>query len=66
MDDTRGKKRDKHRYVKLRPKEGGPWCVCEPVEVESMMDGEPAENFETQEVWMTRAEAEALSEFEGW
>lgn len=58
--------RDKRRYVKVRPAGGGPWCICEPSEVQGLMDGEPPGEFEKVDVWMTDSEWEDLPEFEGW
>jgi len=59
-------KRDKRRYLKVRPVEGGPWAVIEPKALDDMLDGEELETFETLEVWMTPVEYEALGEFNGW
>lgn len=59
---------ERSRYIRMRPKDGGDWCwcVCDPCEVDDIRDGAPEEEYETEEVWMTDAEYEALGEFDGW
>lgn len=57
---------DRRRYIKMRPIDGGPWAVIEAGDLDSMLDGEELETFETTDVWMTKAEYEALGEFNGW
>lgn len=58
---------DKKRYHKVRPKGGGAWAVCQTTgEVEDFIDGNPADDYEVQAVWMTPKEYDALKEHEGW
>lgn len=57
---------ERTRYIRMRPKSGGAWCVCDPSEVDDIRDGAPEEEYEAEEVWMTDAEYEALGEFDGW
>lgn len=66
LQAVKAARRDKQKFLKLRPIGGGPWCVCEPVEVMDLLDGDSPDKYETQEVWMTQAEYEALKDFEGW
>jgi hypothetical protein len=61
--------RDKRRYVKVRPHKGEPWATFEPREAEAFLANASIDDecdFETAEVWMTKAEFEALPEFGGW
>jgi hypothetical protein len=58
--------RDKQRFVKIRPKDSGPWCIVEPCMVDNMLDGAPRDEYEIVDTYMTMAEVEALGEFEGW
>jgi hypothetical protein len=60
------RKRDKRRYLKVRPKDGGPWAVIQPHELSSMLDEDDKDSYEIVETWMTIDEYEALAEFEGW
>lgn len=56
--------RDKRRYLKVRPIEGGAWCIMEPRDFEDMTS--EFHTYEVRDVWMTDAEWEALPEFDGW
>lgn len=58
--------RDKRRYLKVRPREGGPWAVIQPHELGHMLDGDDADAYEVDITWMTTAEYDALAEFDGW
>ena len=58
--------RDKRKFLKVRPIEGGSWCIMEPCELEDMTGGEELQTYEVQDVWMTNDEWEALPEFQGW
>lgn len=58
--------RDKRRYLKLRPKEGGPWAVIQPHELNSMLDDDDKDEYEIVETWLSIVEYDALAEFEGW
>lgn len=54
--------RDKKRYVKITY-DGAP-CICEPRDVDDMLDG--CDGATIEDVWMTVDEYEALPEFQGW
>lgn len=57
-------KRDKYRFVKLTLAEGKSGFICEPHEVASFKAEDPW--LVEHEVWMTRAEYEALPDFGGF
>ena len=59
------KKRDKHRYVRVVI--DGQRCTMEPREAEALISSAPieADAYPLQDVWLTRAEFEALPEFQG-
>jgi len=58
--------RDKRRWLKVRPRSGGPWAVIPPHELTSMLDDDDHDSYEIAETWMTKAEYDALAEFSGW
>lgn len=62
MAEERDKKRDKHRYVRLSF--DGSSCICEPREATAMQEEDA--RLEASEVWLTRAEFEALPDFAGF
>jgi hypothetical protein len=57
---------DKRRYLKVRPKEGGPWAVIQSHELVSTLDDDEIASYEMADVWLTKAEYDALAEFAGW
>ena len=64
MEDVSGV--TKERYVRVRLKgTKGPVCICEPREIKDFCDGGEDE-YEFEDVYMTKAEVEALPEFEGF
>lgn len=60
------RKTDKRRYLKIRPKDHGPWAVVQPQELAGMFHDDAASEYEIVETWMTIEQYEALGEFDGW
>ena len=59
---SQGPQHDKRRYVKLMA--NGSSVICEPFEVlDFFIDGD---DYESEDVWMSPAEYEALPEFMGF
>lgn len=52
----------KQTYIKVTY-QGGDWCICDPKDLADMTVG--AEGYKTEEVQMTKAEFEAMPEFQG-
>lgn len=56
----------KERYVRVKIKgTRGPVCICEPRDVPDMTADCETE-YDIEDVWMTQAAVEALTEFEGF
>jgi hypothetical protein len=53
-------------YVRVKIKgTKGPVCICDPRDVADMTD-DPETEYDLEDVWMTQAQVEALTEFEGF
>lgn len=52
------------RMIKVRPIHGGVggWCIVDPKEIEAF----PADEYESEEVFMSKGQIEALPEHGGW
>ena len=54
------------KYIEIRPKDGGVWCLVEPHDVASVIDCDDPADYETREVWVKPSVLEKMKEFEGW
>lgn len=58
---------DKRVYFKVRPKGFSEWCVCETRDdAMSIVNGNPPEEYDIEEVCMTPRQFLKMKEFGGW
>lgn len=55
------------QHWKVRPKHGGPWLIVPPSGLGDALDeSDDGNEYEVVSVWMSKAEYEALGDFNGW